>query len=383
MKKILFFTTVLAIIACIVEFSSVYPQEYNLQAVLKDREGAFMQWRKAHPNTEEQIADLKAKTAALVAKPGKDVLPSNRNKDSKPIVWRVDGAVTELWDHPDAPQLMIIPAGAFVAGLDPKGDRDPEPQMKGSSSSKAAPMAASTARDERRPVTIAYPFALSKYDVTRAEFEQFTVETGYKTDGPCSVRNGEQWTLDETKSWSDPGFKQGSNDPAVCVSWNDAEAYAAWISSKTGKEYRLPSAAEYEYAAAGGTSGTTFWFGSRASHDYMNYGSDDLCAGGACTPLAKGNDKWLYTSPVGSFPANPFGLYDMNGNVRQWVADCNNTEGTDLPADGSANSEDCSKRQQRSGSWNSVAAHGFPGGNHSESTDYRSSSLGFRLARTL
>jgi formylglycine-generating enzyme required for sulfatase activity len=60
-----------------------------------------------------------------------------------------------------------------------------------------------------------------------------------------------------------------ANDPVVCVSWNDAEAYVAWISSKTGKEYCLPSAAEYEYVAAGGTSGTTFWFGSRASHNYM------------------------------------------------------------------------------------------------------------------
>lgn len=383
MKKVHLLKMVMAMIICIVAGSSVYSQGSDLQTDLKKREAAFTQWSKAHPNAKAQIADLKAKTVSLVAKSGKDALPSNRNKDSKLIVWRVDGAITELWDHPDAPQLMVIPAGAFVSGLDPKGDRDPEPKMKGSSSSKAAPMAAATAKDERRPVTIAYPFALSKFDVTRAEFEQFILETGYQTNGPCSVRNGEQWTLDETKSWRDPGFKQGSNEPAVCVSWNDAEAYAKWISNKTGKKYRLASAAEYEYAAAGGTSGTTFWFGSRASHDYMNYGSDDLCAGGACTPLAKGNDKWLYTSPVGSFQANPFGLYDMNGNVRQWVADCNNTDGTDLPADGSANSADCSKRLQRSGSWNSVAAHGFPSGNHSESPDYRSSSLGFRLARIL
>lgn len=362
---------------------------YDLDAILKERAIAYQAWLAAHPgNQEAQIADLKAKTAALVKQTGAAGLPANRSKDSKPIVWNVDGAIKEIWDAADVPVLAVIPAGAFVMGgaNDPNRDREPPPVNRTNATpptanAAAAPLA--VPNDPRHPVTIAYPFALGKYPVTRAEFAHFVVDTGYQTNGACSVRKGDHWEIDATKEWRDPGFEQTPDMPVVCVSWNDAIAYAAWVSGKTGKKYRLPSAAEYEYAAAGGTSGTTYWFGSKSDHDYMNYGSDDLCAGGACTPLIKGNDKWAFTSPVGAFKANPFGLHDMNGNVRQWVADCNSKYPVGSPVDGKPDTADCTKRRQRSGSWNSIPAHSFPNGDHTESPEYRSSSLSFRLARSL
>jgi len=101
----------------------------------------------------------------------------------------------------------------------------------------------------------------------------------------------------------------------IGVSWYDATAYADWLSQQTGKQYRLPTEAEWEYAARAGTT-TKYWWGNTASHEYANYGADECCSG-----LAKGKDRWKYTAPVGSFEPNPFGLYDTVGNVWEWVQD--------------------------------------------------------------
>ena len=116
----------------------------------------------------------------------------------------------------------------------------------------------------------------------------------------------------------------------VCVTWNDAQDYARWLSQRTGYKYRLLTEAEWEYAARAGTT-TAFPWGSSASHDFANYGADACCAG-----LASGRDRWMYTSPAGSFPPNAFGLHDMSGNVLQWVQDCFAASYSGLPADGSA-----------------------------------------------
>jgi formylglycine-generating enzyme required for sulfatase activity len=165
----------------------------------------------------------------------------------------------------------------------------------------------------------------------------------------------------------------------VGVSWNDAQAYVKWLSQQTGKHYRLPTEAEWEYAARAGTD-TAYPWGNKASHDFANYGKDQCCDG-----LASGKDKWVYTSPVGSFPANPFGLYDMNGNVFQWVEDCYADSYKDAPVDGTARPVVCdanASRVLRGGSWTN-----FPGILRSAyrnyyTPDYRLYDVGFRAART-
>lgn len=108
----------------------------------------------------------------------------------------------------------------------------------------------------------------------------------------------------------------GDDCPVVQVSWDDAQAYLKKLSQKTGQSYRLPTEAEWEYAARAGAT-TQYWWGDEASHEYMNYGKDQCCGG-----LASGRDQWVNTAPVGQFPANAFGLHDMSGNVREWVEDC-------------------------------------------------------------
>jgi formylglycine-generating enzyme required for sulfatase activity len=169
--------------------------------------------------------------------------------------------------------------------------------------------------------------------------------------------------------------------PVINVNWFDAKEYVNWLNSlpTRGKgKYRLLSEAEWEYAARAGTT-TAYPWGVKASHEFANYGKDECCDG-----LAQGRDKWVNTSPVGSFPANRFGLYDMHGNVWEWTEDCWNESYKGAPADGRPwTTGGCSRRVLRGGSW-------LDGPQLLRSANrfwYNSSNwyvnYGFRLARTL
>jgi formylglycine-generating enzyme required for sulfatase activity len=183
------------------------------------------------------------------------------------------------------------------------------------------------------------------------------------------------------------------------VTWQDAQDYVHGLSQRTSHKYRLLSEAEWEYAARGGTT-TAYSWGASATHDHANYGTDDCCSGSA-----SGRDKWMNTSPVGSFPPNGFGLHDMHGNVLQWVQDCFASSYSGLPTDGSAYEEaiqlktgvpflmigtnSCSYRIVRGGDWGDPpsmirsAFRNFGPGRGATLHDYRSGGVGFRVARTL
>ena len=212
-------------------------------------------------------------------------------------------------------------------------------------------------------------FAVSKYDVTRGQYAAFVSATHRPIAKDCF------FTFSKNPSWQNPGFPQSDDHPVVCVTWGDAQAYAHWLSQRTGKHYRLLTEAEWEYAARAGSTDAYPW-GSAPSHDYANYGGE-----ASYTPAASGRDTWLYTSPVGSFPPNAFGLYDMHGNVFQWVQDCHADSYAGLPSDGSANnSAGCSIRVARGGVWGDTgsvmrsAARNFaPPDDKTSITNYRSS----------
>ena len=164
---------------------------------------------------------------------------------------------------------------------------------------------------------------------------------------------------------------QAGSHPAVCISWEDAKAYVAWLSRKTGKGYRLLSEAEWEYVARAGT--TTRYFFGNDEKDTFGYANGD----GKC-------DGYAYSSPVGKFAQNGFGLYDMHGNAWQWVGDCWHDSYTWAPSDGAAwTSGDCRERVLRGGSW------GNSPGDLRSALRYRYLTLvryninGFRLGRTL
>jgi formylglycine-generating enzyme required for sulfatase activity len=200
------------------------------------------------------------------------------------------------------------------------------------------------------------------------------------------------------QSWRNPGFAQSGSHPALCLNWNDAKAYVAWLAKTTGKPYRLLTEAEWEYAARAGTT-TAYFFGDDAN-DICRYGNgaDQTArqqnAVSPQYPAAPCSDGYAYTSPVGSFPPNGFGLHDVHGDAWQWLEDCyHDTYGyyvksmkvqTAAPSDGSAwLSGSCTHRVLRGASWDfvpqflRVAFRGW------DSPGNRFNIYGIRVGRTL
>ena len=186
-------------------------------------------------------------------------------------------------------------------------------------------------------------------------------------------------------SWRNPGLAQADSHPALCVSWNDARAYAQWLSRKTGQRYRLPTEAEWEYAARAGTSAARYWgdepgqacrfanVADQSRFQTLSFGQKHEC-----------NDGHYFTAPVGSYTQNLFGLYDMLGNVWEWTEDCWNASYAGAPSDGIAwLTGDCAQRVCRGGSWSTVPRFARSAARHKNAADHRDNLTGFRLARTL
>ncbi|MGE4299449.1 MAG: formylglycine-generating enzyme family protein [Desulfovibrionaceae bacterium] len=235
-------------------------------------------------------------------------------------------------------------------------------------------------------------FWMGKNEVTVGQFRAFVDATGYRTDAD---QQGKAWIFDEStewtwkevdgKSWRDVGFAQDDRHPVVNVSWNDAKAFVRWVSGKGGGSFRLPTEAEWEYAARAGTT-TMFYWGSEAKAcSYANVA--DLTAfpsgskrkwGGsfACT------DKYWGTAPVGSYRANAFGLHDMLGNVWEWCADWYGKEYyASSPRNKPTGPASGSYRVFRGGSWSSGPSFARAANRYWFAPYSRCSYLGLRLIR--
>jgi sulfatase modifying factor 1 len=270
-------------------------------------------------------------------------------------------------DCPDCPEMVALPGGPFTMGdASPGADQDEQPVHE---------------------VTIAR-FAVGRTEVTHAQFAAFARETDYGVPGPCTTdvdRNG-RWETAEGKNWTDTGFPVEDDFPVTCVNWLDAKNYAAWLSRKTGKHYRLLSEAEYEYALRGGTT-TQFWWG-----DDVN----EMCryANGADASVMKLFANWRdgapcddghpFLAPVASYRPNGFGLYDMAGNAWEWTADCYESGYLVQPRDGSAYDREQCRRATRGGSWG-YGVHDLRSAQRNWKiwTYQRGADVGFRVARDL
>jgi formylglycine-generating enzyme required for sulfatase activity len=262
-------------------------------------------------------------------------------------------------DCPQCPEMVVVQAGSFTMGSPP-----------------GEPGRYATEGPQRR-VTIARPFAVGKYSVTRGELAIFLAETGRSVGDSCWTFEGGQWQKRAGRSFHAPGFEQDERHPAVCVSWEDATAYAGWLSRKTGKTYRLLTEAEWEYAARAGTT-TPFWWGHSISTAQANYNGNLNYAGGP-----KGEYRGE-TVPVDSFAPNPWGLSILHGNVWEWVQDCWVNTYAGAPTDGSARKTgDCSHRVLRGGTF--IYTPGFVRSAYRDRDPVvvRGHNLGFRIARTL
>ena len=274
----------------------------------------------------------------------------------------------------DCPPMVVLPPGSFTMGS-PAGEEG--------------------RYDNEGPqhvVGFARGFAVGKFQVTRDEFAAFVKDSGYDAGSKCYAWSGTEWKETAERSWKNPGYEQTGSHPASCLNWNDASAYAVWLSKKTGADYRLLSEAEWEYAARGQTSPGNYprYFSGDSESDFCRYGNGFDATAKAKVPGFSGfaalpcDDKYAYTSPVGRFSANAFGLFDMHGNVWQWTQDCWNEKYDGAPADGGPwTTGDCSRRVLRGGCWNSdpgaLRAANRGRGNPADRNIYG----GLRVARTL
>jgi formylglycine-generating enzyme required for sulfatase activity len=238
-------------------------------------------------------------------------------------------------DCPDCPEMVVIPAGTAMMGSsasDPEHAPEETPQHR---------------------IRLAKALAVGRYPITRAEFAAYARDTS----GTDSV--GRTY------------FDATDRDPAVMITWGDANDYAEWLSRRTGQHYRLPTEAEWEYAARGGTL-TRYWWG------------DEVGTGNADCGMCRSRWDGRSTSPVGSFKANPFGLYDMLGNVYEWVADCYWRDYSKAQEDASAPFEgaDCRQRVLRGGAWTSNPDDVRAAARIELDVGVRQDVVGFRVVRT-
>ena len=259
-------------------------------------------------------------------------------------------------DCPECPEMVVIPSGSFMMG---------SPESEAKSISYERPV---------HRVSVSQPFAIGKYEVTRGQYAAFANATSRKSKG-CWYYDG-AWKEDDARDWRSPGYSQTDDDPVVCVGHEDAKAYTGWLGRETGHGYRLPSEAEWEYAARAGTT-TPFHFGRTISTDQANYDGNYTYGGGR---------KGVYrerTVPVGSFPSNAFGLHDVHGNVWEWVEDCWNESYADAPSDSNVwTAGDCVRRVLRGGSWFSDPRV-VRSASRGDASVNRYYFIGFRIARTL
>jgi formylglycine-generating enzyme required for sulfatase activity len=208
--------------------------------------------------------------------------------------FRKPGDGESLRDCSECPELLLVPAGRVAMKL--------------------------TIANVRRDFAIDLPraFTIGRYEVTRGQFAAFVADSKRRIEPGCHLR-APAWRLDAGLSWQNPGFDQTDDHPVVCVSFEDAQAYVAWLSRKTGQRYRLPTDAEWHYLAA--------------AEDWDRAGADQLCVIGngadrsamAANPQWSGtacSDGYVGTAPVGRFARSLWGLHDLNGNAWEWVSTC-------------------------------------------------------------
>ena len=255
--------------------------------------------------------------------------------------WKLAGDAAPVFkDCPACPQMIEVPAGAFAMG---------SPASEAGRAEDEGPV---------REVTLAEAFAIGVREVTYAEWEACAA------DGGCGGHLPSDW------SWG------GGGQPVMDVTWEQARSYAEWLAAKTGEEYRLPTEAEWEYAARAGTE-TPFYTGATISTEQANYD-------GALPPYGAGEagESRARTTAAGTFAANGFGLRDMHGNVAEWTLDCYAPSYRDAPADGAAvESENCAERVVRGGSWRDGPEELRSANRDRRGAGAYSNTLGFRVAR--
>lgn len=308
----------------------------------------------ADPSTQETVV------AALPSTPDTPDPPDPVEKAEPAVPSRAAEPVSPSRECPECPRMVAIPGGTFLMGS-----------------------AADGAPEAERPATAVniVPFHMSETEITVAQFEHFLSESGHWYGVGCFV-----WTpdgrmrKDAQATFRLPGHETGPGSPAACVTWNDAQAYADWLSAKSGYPHRLPSEAEMEYVIRAGTTGSFPWEGGAAAACGLVNAAD------ASSRFRWRNRECTDGVPdlalAGSFPANAFGLRDVVGSLWEWTADCWNGSHRGARSDGQARTDGlCSSRVVRGASWDDPPQNlrssyrvGIP-------AERRQANVGFRVVR--
>ena len=257
------------------------------------------------------------------------------------------------------PVMVKLPAGTFLMG---------SPGNEAGRDSDEAP---------RIQVAVA-AFAMGRTEVTRSQWMAFERESGHRADSGCLTWDGDGYVLAAHLGWKNPGFAQTEDHPVVCVNAADAQAFAKWVSRKTGQIYRLPREHEWEYAARSGAQSAYAW----AS------GEVGVCihANGADAALLQKNPRWpaqncqdgfANTAPVGSFVPNAWDIYDMHGNVMEWTKDCWSAQL--VQPDSGLAPLNCGRLVTRGGGWDLPASFLRSAYRGKASARNRGTGIGFRL----
>lgn len=283
-----------------------------------------------------------------------------------------DSATTapEFQDCDVCPRMIEIPIGNFLMGSDDGEEGRPEGPV--------------------HEVSIERRFALARTETTVAQFRAFVDATVYQPEQECRTLIAGSWVNSFDYDWTNPGatIAYSEDSPVVCVSWHDAVAYADWLSQISGFNYRLPSESEWEYAARGDSDTVYFWGNdSTAGCAYANlYDQTAALTMTFSWTAANCDDGHATLAPVGERAANPFGLYDILGNVWEWTADCYiapYAARTDPQQPVSSQSGACERRSVRGGGWLTRPDRQRLTFRGRDPEDTRMSYFGFRVARSL
>lgn len=365
----------------LIELTQQEKQLDHIQQVESERStriAALMQLAKENQDKQDGLAAIKALEVLLELDP--------ENIEAQILLANITsrGAlnqVSDTWTNSIGMTFAYIPRGSFLMGsslnpdevaqqlrIDPKEVKDEFPRHK---------------------VTLTKPFGLATTEVTCEQFSLFAKETGYRTTSEARGRSGtftsKGGTVQHTASWRKPYIDQGEGHPVVHMSLHDTIAFCAWLSKREGRQYRLPTEAEWEYACRAGS--TTVWSwgdsmeGGKAYANMADEAADRWMQQLGLTYEdleAKWDDGFMYTSPVGSFKPNAWGLYDMQGNAWEWCSDLYGAYSKQAQIDpkGAKSGE---RRVLRGGSWSHVPWRCRPSRRLDPSPDHRFHHVGFRV----